>query len=71
MAWNKLPKSPRPVAKLDKFDLEAEAEGNALRRRPLVGGPVGKRIAKIRDNHERGGAIISNRAMRHIDISQE
>lgn len=68
MAWNKLPKS-RPIkAVLDRFDLEAEAEGAAIRNGPRPIGAVGKKIAKIRRNHARGNAIIENKATRHIQV---
>jgi len=69
MAWNKLPKSRPAKAKLDKFDLEAEAEGSAIRNGPTLIGPAGKRIAKIRREHERGNAIAERAATRHIKVA--
>lgn len=68
MAWNKLPKN-RPTVKLDAFDLEAEREGSAIRKGPTVIGPVGKRIAKIRREHERGNGIAEVRSTRHIKVA--
>ena len=69
MAWNKLPKSRPAKPKLDKFDLEAEAEGNAIRTGPTVIGPVGKRIAHTRREHDRGNAIAERAATRHIQVA--
>jgi hypothetical protein len=69
MAWNKLPKSRPMVAELDRFDMEAEGEGNAIRTGPQTIGPVGKKIAKIRRSHDRGYAINEIRATRHIEVA--
>lgn len=67
MAWNKLPKN-RPTKNLDRFDLEAEAEGKAIMANPSQG-TVGKRIAKMRRQHDRGNAIVENKATKRIQVS--
>lgn len=68
MAWNKLPKSKPVVSNLDRFDREAEAEGSAIRVGPQTIGPVGKKIAKIRRNHDRASCIAEVRATKHIQV---
>lgn len=68
MAWKKLPKN-RPTVKLDAIDLEAEREGNAILNGPRPIGAVGKKIAKIRREHELGNSIAENRSTRHIKVS--
>lgn len=51
---------------MDVFDLEAEAEGNAVRNfvkaQPFK--PVGKRIAKMRKSEDRGYTIQENRVIK-------
>jgi hypothetical protein len=59
---------------IDKFDLEAEAEANAIGkfRRNFSGeAPVGKRIRKMRNGMQRGATIVNNKATKHIKVTQE
>lgn len=59
---------------IDKFDLEAEAESNAIRKfREKFSGsdPVGKRFRKMRNGMQRGATIINNKATKHIEVTSE
>lgn len=74
MAWNEKAlkelnrRRTAKARKLDRFDLEAEREGAAIKDAPGVIGPVGHRIAKIRRNHDRGSAIAERAATRNIEV---
>jgi hypothetical protein len=67
MAWNKLPKN-RPSRSFDKFDMEAEAEANAIRTGPQIIGPKGKKLKGGGRHDPRGAAIAEFRATKRIDI---
>jgi len=47
--------------KLDKFDLEAEREGNAIKGHTVIRRGWGKGITKQRNMHKRGGEIQTTR----------
>jgi hypothetical protein len=52
---------------LDRFDLEAEREGNAISSQLRLKRPMGKRIMKIRRGHESGQQKIQTRIeRRHV-----
>jgi hypothetical protein len=73
MAWKKLPKNfgttgrqqtQKGTRSLDALDLEACAEGDAIKAfKTSFGGkqPLGKRIAKMRNSESRGAALIGNK----------
>jgi len=65
----KLPKTKIVRAKLDAFDLEAEAEGSAIRSGPQLTGPKGKKLKGGGRHHPRGEAIAEFRATRHIEFT--
>lgn len=71
MAWNKPPKTQnRPKPQLDQFDLEAEAEANAMKGAPGIIGPKGKRLKGGHSGHDpRGLAIAEQKATRHIKVT--
>lgn len=53
--------------KLDRFDLEAEREGNAILNGNKRSGPVGKRLARDARRSNRGDVIRQTRAeRRHV-----
>ena len=51
---------------MDEFDLQAEAEGNAVRKfvKQQPAKAVGKRIQKMRKSEERGYTIQENRVIK-------
>ena len=50
---------PRRV--LDKFDLEAEREGNAIKGHTVIRRGWGKGITKQRNMHKKGSEILTTR----------
>lgn len=69
MAWNeKALRRRQPKRQLDQFDLEAEAEGNAIRTGPHAIGPVGKKVKSCGGRNPRGEAIIEARSLSKIEI---
>lgn len=55
------------MAKLDRFDLEAEREGDAISKMmPMRPDRMGKRIRKIRDMHTKGHLKHHNRAVKRV-----
>jgi hypothetical protein len=46
---------------IDKFDLEAEREGNAIKGHTVIRRGWGKGITKQRNMHKRGGEIQTTR----------
>lgn len=69
MAWNKLPKSQPTRSGLDPIDQQAEREVFAMRNANHQTGATAKRIAQQRRLHDRGSAIIENRAIGRTDLS--
>jgi hypothetical protein len=67
MAWNKLPKN-RPTRSIDKFDMEAEAEANAIRTGPQIIGPKGKKLKGGGRHDPRGAAIAEVRSLKRFEI---
>lgn len=47
--------------KLDRFDLEAEREGNAIKKEFRIKRPLGKRIMAIRRGHASGATMIQTK----------
>lgn len=60
------------VRKLDKFDMEAEAEGNSIRfmKKNAGAGVVGRRILKQRNGESRGASIAGNKRVTTITKDQ-
>lgn len=55
------------MAKLDRFDLEAEREGEAIEKMaPMRPGVQGKRIKQIRNMHAKGHLKQHNRVTSRI-----
>ena len=53
---------------LDKFDLEAEREGNAIKGHTVIRRGWGKGITKQRNMHKRGGEIQTNRVVNRLGV---
>lgn len=49
---------------IDKFDMEAEREGSAIRRHTVIRRGWGKRITKQRNMHKRGDEILTTRVVK-------
>ena len=50
-----------PKRVLDKFDLEAEREGNAIKGHTVIRRGWGKCITKQRNMHKKGSEILTTR----------
>ena len=57
-----------PRRQLDKFDLEAEREGNAIKGHTVIRCGWGKGITKQRNMHKRGGEIQTNRVVKRLGV---
>ena len=57
-----------PRRQLDKFDLEAEREGNAIKGHTVIRRGWGKGITKQRNMHKRGGEIQTNRVVKRMGV---
>ena len=57
-----------PKRVLDKFDLEAEREGNAIKGHTVIRCGWGKGITKQRNMHKRGGDIQTNRVVKRMGV---
>lgn len=57
-----------PKRVLDRFDLEAEREGNAIAQHNPARLPVGKGITKQRNMHKRGEQINTSRVVKRLGI---
>jgi hypothetical protein len=70
---NKNNRKPQRKRHIDKFDLEAEREANAmfLHAMSTPNMPAGKRIVAQRRMHERGSIIQENTIVRRIQIDKE
>ena len=54
---------------LDRFDLEAEREGNAIKGHTILKtNGVGKGITKQRNMHKRGGEIQTTRIVNRMGV---
>ena len=53
-----------PKRVLDKFDLEAEREGNAIKGHTVIRRGWGKGITKQRNMHKKGNEIITTRIVK-------
>ena len=51
---------------LDKFDLEAEREGNAIKGHTILRRGQGRGITKQRNMHKRGGEIQTTRVVNRM-----
>ena len=60
-----------PKRVLDRFDIEAEREGNAISQHKPARLPVGKGITKQRNMHKRGQQINTSRLIKRIGVSIE
>lgn len=52
-----------PKRVLDKFDMEAEREGDAIRKHTVIRKGWGKGITKQRNMHKRGDEILTTRVV--------
>lgn len=52
-----------PKRVLDKFDMEAEREGDAIRKHTVIRRGWGKGITKQRNMHKRGDEILTTRVV--------
>jgi len=52
-----------PKRVLDKFDMEAEREGSAIRKHTVIRKGWGKGITKQRNMHKRGDEILTTRVV--------
>jgi len=57
-----------PKRVLDKFDLEAEREGNAIKGHTIIRRGWGKGITKQRNMHKRGNEIVTNRIVNRMGV---
>ena len=57
-----------PKRVLDKFDLEAEREGNAIKGHTVIRRGWGKGITKQRNMHKRGSDIQTNRVVNRMGV---
>ena len=57
-----------PKRVLDKFDLEAEREGNAIKGHTIIRRGWGKGITKQRNMHKRGNEILTNRVVNRMGV---
>ena len=57
-----------PKRVLDKFDIEAERECNAIKGHTVLRRGQGKGITKQRNMHKRGGEIQTNRVVRRMGV---
>ena len=57
-----------PKRVLDKFDIEAEREGNAIKGHTVIRRGWGKSITKQRNMHKRGGEIQTTRVVRRMGV---
>jgi len=53
---------------LDKFDLEAEREGNAIKGHTVLRTGQGKGITKQRNMHRLGDCVITNRIIKRMGV---
>ena len=53
---------------LDKFDLEAEREGNAIKGHTIIRRGWGKGITKQRNMHKRGDGIQTSRVVNRLKV---
>jgi hypothetical protein len=53
---------------LDRFDIEAEREGNAIKGHTVIKCGWGKGIIKQRNMHARGGEILTNRVVKRMGV---
>ena len=53
-----------PKRVLDKFDLEAEREGSAMKRHTILRVGWGKGITKQRNMHKKGNEILTTRIVK-------
>ena len=53
---------------LDKFDLEAEREGNAIKGHTILRRGQGRGITKQRNMHKRGGEIQTTRVVNRLGV---
>ena len=53
---------------IDKFDLEAEREGNAIKGHTVLRTGQGKGITKQRNMHRRGDEIQTNRVVKRLGV---
>ena len=57
-----------PKRVLDKFDLEAEREGNAIKGHTVIRRGWGKGITKQRNMHKRGSEIQTTRSVNRMGV---
>ena len=57
-----------PKRVLDKFDLEAEREGNAIKGHTVLRTGQGKGITKQRNMHKRGNEILTTRVVNRLKV---
>ena len=57
-----------PKRVLDKFDLEAEREGSAMKKHTVLRVGWGKGITKQRNMHKRGGEILTTRVVNRMGV---
>ena len=57
-----------PKRDLDKFDLEAEREGSAMKKHTVLRVGWGKGITKQRNMHKRGGEILTTRVVNRMGV---
>tara|TARA_R110001583_G_scaffold24366_1_gene88946 strand:+ start:1275 stop:1457 length:183 start_codon:yes stop_codon:yes gene_type:complete len=57
-----------PKRVLDKFDLEAEREGNAIKGHTVLRTGQGKGITKQRNMHRLGDCVITNRIIKRMGV---
>tara|TARA_X000001382_G_scaffold128747_2_gene119159 strand:+ start:97 stop:279 length:183 start_codon:yes stop_codon:yes gene_type:complete len=53
---------------IDKFDLEAEREGNAIKGHTILRRGQGRGITKQRNMHKRGGEIQTTRVVNRLGV---
>ena len=53
---------------LDQFDMEAEREGNAIKKHTVIKRGWGKGITKQRNMHKRGGEIQTTRIVNRMGV---
>lgn len=53
---------------IDRFDLEAEREGNAIGNHTVIRVGWGKKITKQRNMHKRGSEILTNRVVKRMGV---